>query len=82
MYCISVPNLKEIHSGEGWLKVIILNRCKEEKCKDNWVIFGNAYLANCYPIHFKFSMYNHVYEEHKICNFDRNQSNRYRDMRC
>ena len=31
MYLISVPNLKEIHPGEGWLKVIVLNQCKEEE---------------------------------------------------
>ena len=37
MYLISVPNLKEIHSGEGcflWLKVIVLNHFEEEEEKE------------------------------------------------
>ena len=37
MYLISVPNLKEIHPGEGcffWLIVIVLNQCKEEKYEE------------------------------------------------
>ena len=49
MCLISDPNLKVIHLGEGyfsWLKVIVLNRCEEEKCENNWVIFRNMYLAN------------------------------------
>ena len=41
----SVPNLKEIHPGEGLLKVISLNQC-EEKCEENWAIFRKAYLTN------------------------------------
>ena len=31
---ISVPNVKEIHLGEGcfsWLKIIVENQCKEEQ---------------------------------------------------
>ena len=47
MCLISVPNWKEIHLGEGWLKVIVLNRCKEEeKCEENQAIFRNIYLAH------------------------------------
>ena len=56
MYLISIPNLKEIHIGEKvvllWLKVIVLNQCKEvqyvveEKYEENWVIFRNTYLIN------------------------------------
>ena len=48
MCLISVPNLKEIHSEEGgfWLKVIVLNRCKEEENEENEAIFRNAYLKN------------------------------------
>ena len=48
MCLISVPNLKEIHPGEGvlsWLKVVV-NQCEEEKCEENWAIFRNAYLTN------------------------------------
>ena len=33
MCLISVSNLKEIYLGEGWLKVIVLNRCEEEERK-------------------------------------------------
>ena len=50
MCLISVLNLKEIHPGEGcfsWLKVIVLNQCKEEeKYEENQAIFRNVYLAN------------------------------------
>ena len=49
MCCISVLNLKEIHLGEGcfsWLKVIILNRYKEEKYEENRAIFRHTYLKN------------------------------------
>ena len=47
----SIPNLDEIHPGEGcflWLKVIVLNRCKEEKekCEENRTDFKNTYLTN------------------------------------
>ena len=36
MYLIGVSNLKKIDSGEGWLKVIVSNWCKEEeKCEEN-----------------------------------------------
>ena len=45
MCLISVPNLKEIHSREGWLKIIVLNWCKEEE-KENQEIFRNIYLTN------------------------------------
>ena len=31
MCLINVPNLKEINLAEGWLKIIVLNQCKEEK---------------------------------------------------
>ena len=31
MCVIGVPNLKEIDPQEGWLKVIVLNRCEEEE---------------------------------------------------
>ena len=46
MCLISVPNLKEIHQGKGWLKVIVLDGCKEqeEKHEENWAIFRNVYL--------------------------------------
>ena len=45
---ICLPNWKEIHPGEGfsWLKVIVLNWCKEEKYEENQAIFRNAYLKN------------------------------------
>ena len=49
MCLISVPNLKEIHPEKAffsWLKVIVLNRCEEEKYEENQVIFRNAYLKN------------------------------------
>ena len=48
MCLISVPNLKEIHPGEGfWLKVIVLSRCEEEeKYEENRAIFRNAYFKN------------------------------------
>ena len=79
MYLISVPNLKEIHPGEGcffWLKVIALNRCKEEeKYEENLE-------TNISADFLKFSMPSHVYGGHKICKFDRNRSSSYRDTRC
>ena len=47
MCLISVPNLKEIHLGESWLKAIVLNRCEEaEKYEENRAIFRNLYLTN------------------------------------
>ena len=33
MCLISVPNLKEIHPEESWLKVVV-NQCEEEKYKE------------------------------------------------
>ena len=45
----SVPNLKEIHPGKecfSWLKVIVVNRCDEEKYEENRAIFRNAYFKN------------------------------------
>ena len=31
MCLISALNLKEVHPGKGWLKVIVVNRCEEEE---------------------------------------------------
>ena len=60
MCLISVPHMKEIHPGEGWLKVIGLNRCdkEEEKCEENQAIFRNAYCISQTTnlIFFKFGM--------------------------
>ena len=48
MCLISVPNLKEIHPGKGWLKLIVLSRCKEdeEKYEENRAMFRNTYFKN------------------------------------
>ena len=79
MCLISVPNLKEIHPGEGWLKVVV-NWCEgeEEKREENWAIFRNLYLTN----YLSQTCISHVYGGHKIYEFDRNRSSSYRDMRC
>ena len=76
MCLISVPNLKEIHPGESWLKVIALNWGKEEeeqdeKCKENWTILRNTYfkkyLANFLKIwHAKLCIWN-LMQKHLRC---------------
>ena len=41
--------MKEIHPWEDWffwLKIIVLNRCEEEKYEENWAIFRSAYFKN------------------------------------
>ena len=45
MSLIDLPNLKEIEPWEGYFYVV-QKRCKEEKCKENWEIFGSVYLAH------------------------------------
>ena len=55
MCLIDVPNLKEIDPWEDyfmWFK-ILQKRCEEEKCEENWAIFG---LFTTNPISFKFDM--------------------------
>ena len=45
--------------------------------------FSEAYISQTTKlIFFTFGMQSRVYEVHKICKFDRNQSSGYRDMRC
>ena len=44
MFLTIVPNLKEIHLGDCWLKVIVLNWCEEEEeenMKKIWQLFRN-----------------------------------------
>ena len=51
--CLSdVPNLKEINPWEGYfykVQMFSVKRCEEEKCEENWAIFGSVYLANRQP---------------------------------
>ena len=54
MCLIDVPNLKEIKPQEGYLlcgSKILQKRCEEEeegedKCEENWAIFGSVYLVH------------------------------------
>ena len=78
---ISVPNVKEIHSGEGWLKLIVVNWCEEEKNVKKIGQFSEH--ISC-KLLIRFSsnlvckvMYN--YSGHTICKFGRKRSSSYRD---
>ena len=69
MCLISVPNLKEIHPGDGcfflaqetvvfsWLKIVV-NQCEEveEKCEDNLAISETHISQTTYLIFSKFGM--------------------------
>ena len=75
-----MPNLKEEKGVFGWLKVTFVKRCEEEekeKGEENGAIFRNTYLANYWPISFKFVMYGCIYGGHKVYEFDRNRSSGY-----
>ena len=74
MCFISVPNLKEIYPGNKcclWLKVIVVNQCKEEegKCEENWASFRNTYFKNTQLISFKFGMQVVYMEDMQYVNF-------------
>ena len=48
MSFISVPNLREIKTQEGYfMQLVILCEGEEEKCEENQAIFSNKYLKNC-----------------------------------
>ena len=55
MSIISVPNLKEIETWEGYLNIVV-NLCKEEKCEENWKFSGTNILTNTEAISFNFDM--------------------------
>ena len=44
MSIISVPNLKEMETWEGYDLNIFVICCGEEKCEENQAIFRNKYL--------------------------------------
>ena len=50
MCLMGVSNLKEIDQWKNvfsWLKVILLNWCKEEKYQENWTIFRDMQKVLC-----------------------------------
>ena len=74
MCLTGVPNLEEVNLGEDgfpWLKVTVLNQCKEEEeeCEENRqkrIAISQATKL----IFFKFDTLSHVYGGHKICEFE------------
>ena len=91
MCLISVPNLKEIHLGEGCMFFLVQSYCfksvrrrVEEKYEENRAIFRNAYFKNYLAdfLQIWYAKSCNVYRGHKICEFDRNRFSSYRDMRC
>ena len=47
MCIISVPNLKEIETWEGYFMRLKILCKKEEKCEENQEILRNKYLKKC-----------------------------------
>ena len=43
MCLIDVSNLKDITPREGYFYVV-QKQCEEEKCEENWAIFGRVYI--------------------------------------
>ena len=77
-----MPGLNEIDPREGWLKVTFVKWCKEEeKVKKMGQFLGTHISRTTRLISFKFGMWSRIYEEHKICEFDRNRPSGNRDMR-
>ena len=53
----------------------------EEKCKENWAIFGSVCLVHHYPNFFQIWYVRSVYVEHKICKVGKKPLSSFRDIR-